>query len=45
MRKNGFGTAALVKTGYDPKISRVPELIGRHPRVIAPVPIDGLQSE
>ena len=37
MRKNSCGTVDIVKTGYDPKISRVPELLGKHPGVIAPV--------
>jgi hypothetical protein len=37
MRKNSCGTVDILKTEYDPKISRVPELIGKHPGVIAPV--------
>ena len=37
MRKNSCGTVDILKTGYDPKISKVPELIGKHPGVIAPV--------
>ncbi len=27
----------IAKTAYDPQLSRVPELIGRHPGVIAPL--------
>jgi hypothetical protein len=37
MRKNSCGKVDILKTDYDPKISKVPELIGKHPGVIAPV--------
>ena len=37
MRRNSCGTVDIVKTDYDPNISKVPELIGKHPGVIAPV--------
>jgi len=37
MRKNSCGNVDILKTDYDPKISKVPELIGKHPGVIAPV--------
>ena len=29
----------IAKKDYDPKVSRIPELIGRHPGVIAPLVI------
>ncbi len=37
MRKNSCGTVDVLKKTYDPRISKVPELIGKHPGVIAPV--------
>ena len=37
MRQNSCGTVDIVKANYDPRISKVPELIGKHPGVIAPV--------
>ena len=37
MRKNSCGKVDIVKTNYKPEISKVPELIGKHPGVIAPV--------
>jgi hypothetical protein len=37
MRKNSCGKVDILKTDYDKNISKVPELIGKHPGVIAPV--------
>jgi len=37
MRKNSCGKVDILKTDYDRNISKVPELIGKHPGVIAPV--------
>lgn len=37
MRKNSCGKVDILKTDYDKTTSKVPELIGKHPGVIAPV--------
>ncbi|MCK5512984.1 MAG: hypothetical protein KAJ00_00665, partial [Deltaproteobacteria bacterium] len=37
MRKNSCGKVDILKTDYDKNISKIPELIGKHPGVIAPV--------
>lgn len=39
MRKNSCGTVDVTRTDHDPKVSKIPELIGKHPGVIAPVTI------
>ncbi len=39
MRKNSCGRVDVTTTTYDPQVSKIPELIGKHPGVIAPVTV------
>ena len=39
MRQNSCGKVDITRKDYDPKISKIPELIGKHPGVIAPVTV------
>jgi hypothetical protein len=34
MRKNSCGKVDILKTDYDKNISKIPELIGKHPGVM-----------
>ena len=39
MRKNSCGKVDVTTTTYNPQASKIPELIGKHPGVIAPVTV------
>jgi len=39
MRRNSCGKVDVIRTDYDPAVSKIPELIGKHPGVIAPVTV------